>query len=102
MSVPRGLRVRPSESLLSATLWLVMASLSAKTQTFTIVLSFGAPNDGAYPLDPLLRDFQGNVYGASQGGGLGWGTVFEITASGQERVLYNFQDGADGMLPFLS
>lgn len=102
MNVSRGLRVRLSASLLTATLWLLMASLSANAQTFTIIHSFGAPNDGAYPVGSLLHDFQGNIYGASQGGGLGWGTVFEIAAGGQERVLYNFQDGADGMLPFLS
>jgi uncharacterized repeat protein (TIGR03803 family) len=102
MNVSRGLRVRLSASLLTATLWLLMASLSANAQTFTIIHSFGAPNDGAYPVGSLLHDFQGNIYGASQGGGLGWGTVFEITAGGQERVLYNFEDGADGMLPFLS
>jgi uncharacterized repeat protein (TIGR03803 family) len=103
MNVPRGLRVRPSASLLSATLWLVMASLSAKAQTFTIVHSFGAPNDGAYPSGPLLRDLMDNLYGASQGGGsFGWGTVFKIDPSNKERVLYSFRDGADGLIPSIS
>lgn len=103
MNVPRGLRVRPSASLLSATLWLVMASLSAKAQTFTIVHSFGAPNDGAYPSAPLLRDSMDNLYGASQGGGsFGWGTVFKIDPSNKERVLYSFRDGADGLIPSIS
>ena len=60
--------------------------------------------DGAYPYAALVRDSQGNLYGTTlQGGNYGncfdisWGcgTVFKVSASGQETVLYRFT-GANG------
>jgi uncharacterized repeat protein (TIGR03803 family) len=92
-----------SAFLLSAAFWLIILSLSAQGQTFTVIHNFaGGPNDGAYPEGPLVRDSGGHLYGASLGGTLSWGTVFEIFPSGQERVLYNFLGGADGVNPSLS
>ena len=98
-----SLRFCRSVSLLSTILALILTSLSAKAQTFTIVHSFGAPNDGAFPSGRLLRDSMDNLYGASQSGGsFGGGTVFKIDPSNQERVLYSFQDGGDGLIPSIS
>jgi hypothetical protein len=64
-----SLRFCRSVSLLSTILALILTSLSAKAQTFTIVHSFGAPNDGAFRSSRLLRDSMDNPYGASQSGG---------------------------------
>ena len=76
--------------------------------TETIIYSFGSyPDDAIGPIGPLVLDSQGNIYGASGGGGsstncygTGCGTVFKITPSGVETVLYSFNGfPTDGMSP---
>lgn len=83
-----------------------------KTGKEQLIYSFqGLPNDGARPgLSPLLA-LNGVLYGTTPTGGtggckndanelVGCGTIFSITASGQEKVLYNFQGGThDGAYP---
>ncbi len=70
----------------------------------------GAPSDGAYPLAALTRDkATGDLYGTTYNGGEGTecygfpfpgcGTVFKVTSSGKETLLYRFTDGTDGGLP---
>lgn len=55
----------------------------------------GTP-DGANPYYVKLIVLNGNLYGATLGGGEnGLGTFFEVTASGKERVLHSF-DSEDG------
>lgn len=64
--------------------------------------------DGYAPNSELIRDADGNLYGTTRFGGSnaactyngGCGTVFEITASGTEIVLYSFGGGADGLYPY--
>ena len=56
--------------------------------------------DGVYPTSNLTRDSSGNLYGTTEAGGIGnSGTVFEVTASGTESLLYSFKgyptDGED-------
>jgi len=71
-----------------------------------VLYSFTGRADGANPYAGLLRDESGNLYGTTvQGGesgcgGSGCGTVFEVTASGEEKTLYRFTGGADGGNPF--
>ncbi|HKD83664.1 MAG TPA: choice-of-anchor tandem repeat GloVer-containing protein [Terriglobales bacterium] len=71
----------------------------------TLVYSFGAGGDGAYPyLGSLIFDSAGNMYGSTIGGGsLNQGTVFELSRSGggnwTEKVLYSFAGGSDGAAP---
>ena len=49
----------------------------------TIVYSFTNQNDGAVPYGGLIGDGHGNFYGtATEGGSLGGGSIFELTASG--------------------
>jgi len=60
---------------------------------------------GAYPYAGLIMDTEGNLYGTTYGGGDGEGTVFEVTPSGEETVLYKFcpQQGCkDGANPYAS
>jgi uncharacterized repeat protein (TIGR03803 family) len=58
----------------------------------TVIHNFATtPGDGELPASALTLGPDGNFYGTSQGGGsfLG-GTVFRITPSGTETVLYSF------------
>jgi uncharacterized repeat protein (TIGR03803 family) len=65
--------------------------------------SFKGGTDGALSTSPLL-DVNGILYGTTQNGGTGCdsagcGTIFTITPSGKERVLYRFKGGKDGSSP---
>jgi uncharacterized repeat protein (TIGR03803 family) len=72
------------------------------TWTETVLHSFGNGTDGTGPLAGLVFDNAGNLYGATDGGGMtdlgvcpgGCGTVFELSpgSNGQwtEKVLYEF------------
>ena len=61
----------------------------------------GSPN-GAAPFAGLLAGAKGEFYGVTNGGGtvgpsgFADGTVYEVSASGAEKVLYTFQGGKDG------
>jgi uncharacterized repeat protein (TIGR03803 family) len=73
---------------------------------FTTLYTFTGGLDGGMPLGTLIFDAQGNGYGTAAGGGAdGVGVVYKLTptANGQpwnETVLYSFQGGSDGELPF--
>jgi len=67
----------------------------------TVLYSFVGQPDASNPVGRLLMDAQGNLFGTtSYGGTFGSGAVFELTASGNESVLYSFTGGADGAYPF--
>ncbi len=59
--------------------------------TETVLHSFPSKmGDGMYPGD-LVMDKEGNLYGTTGGGGYyGYGTVFKMTPSGTETILYHF------------
>ncbi len=69
--------------------------------TLTVLHAFaGSPSDGANPVAGLVRDLKGNLYGTTVNGGAhGAGSVFRVTATGSEKVLYSFTGGADGGNP---
>jgi len=73
--------------------------------TKTVLHSFTGGADGAHPMGTLLKDNAGALYGTTEVGGTGWGTVFKLTpaAAGQtawtESVLYRFTGGTDGKWP---
>lgn len=70
----------------------------------TLLHSFGDGTDGAVPQSALL-DMNGKLYGTTPygGGSGGWGTLFEISTSGKERVLHRFDPiGAAGYYPVAS
>jgi uncharacterized repeat protein (TIGR03803 family) len=65
-----------------------------------VLYAFKGSSDGAFPVAGLLA-VKGALYGTTSAGGtacdgLGCGTVFELDASGDERVLYRFKGGTDG------
>lgn len=59
-------------------------------------------NDGAAPVGRLIFDTHGKLYGSTNAGGVGWGTVFQLRlVSGQilESIYDNFGPGPDGEEP---
>ncbi len=77
----------------------------SKTAVETVLHSFGGPPaDGMLPYGQLI-DVKGTLYGTTWGGGSGCGsaggcgTVFSISTSGDEKVIYSFAGGSDGGFP---
>jgi uncharacterized repeat protein (TIGR03803 family) len=65
-----------------------------------ILHSFGASGDGSQPTCALTFDTAGNLYGTTNvGGAYQKGTVFELTPSGTETILWSFGNGSDGANP---
>ena len=68
----------------------------------TILYSFGTSSnpDGTSPVSGVIRDSDGNFYGTTAvGGSYGFGTIYQIDASGNEVLLHNF-DGINGANPY--
>lgn len=65
-----------------------------------VIYSFHGGTDGSVPDAGVIVDKKGRIFGTTnQGGASGLGTVFGLTPSGQERVLYSFKGGSDGAFP---
>ena len=60
--------------------------------TETILHTFtGAPADGHDPQAAVIVDAKGNLYGTTEyGGRWDWGTIFKITPSGEESLIFSF------------
>ncbi len=71
--------------------------------TETVLYSFKGGTDGAQPR-ASLTNVRGTLYGTTFFGGaaIGAGTVFKITTSGTETVLYRFAGKPDGLGPAAS
>jgi uncharacterized repeat protein (TIGR03803 family) len=88
-------------------LWVAMAvTFPAEAQVYKVLYSFAGTPDGASPVAGLIADPAGNLYGTTCSGGTGTscgnygcGTIFEISASGEESVLYSFAGGSDSQCP---
>jgi len=57
--------------------------------------------DGQNPASTLIMDDNGDLYGTTvEGGPNGWGTVFRLTRTGVEAILYSFPGSSDdGLSP---
>jgi len=61
--------------------------------------SFTSGSDGGHPSAGVITGTDGSLYGTtSEGGSFGYGTVYQLTASGSLNVLHAF-DGSDGGVP---
>jgi uncharacterized repeat protein (TIGR03803 family) len=68
--------------------------------TEKVLHSFTGPSgDGESPYAGVILDSSGNLYGTTDSGGFGGGTVFKISKKGKETVLYSFLGGTDGAGP---
>jgi hypothetical protein len=66
-----------------------------------VLHTFTGTPDGALPYGTLIRDTNGNLDGTTLEGGVdGVGTVFKLTKSGKESVLYSLTGGANGESPY--
>lgn len=91
---------------LALTLLLALPAAS-RAQTYTVLYSFAGGTDGAAPQAPVtLEVTTGKLYGTTIAGGSGTvcyggcGTVFELTPTGVESVLYSFAGPPnDGLEP---
>lgn len=86
---------------------LILPSLVGQGQNrFKVLHAFGAGTDGAGVWDSVTLDAQGNVYGATNGGGTHKdGTIFRLTpmrdGCWKETILHNFPSSTiDGGGPF--
>jgi uncharacterized repeat protein (TIGR03803 family) len=67
---------------------------------YTVLHAFTGGKDGGMPEANLYLDTQGNLFGTTTTGGTySYGTVFEVTADGNETVLHSFGNGIDGKTP---
>jgi uncharacterized repeat protein (TIGR03803 family) len=80
------------------TVYKVSAS-GAEDVIYNFSGGFNSGTDGAWPYTGLLA-YKGMLYGTTGGGGAGdHGTVFAVSTSGTESVLYRFAGGTDGGFP---
>lgn len=82
-----------------------VAALPMQAQTFTVLHKFRGAPDGGFPNGGVIVDSKGNVYGTTSEGGTGicdggCGTVFRLSPSGRETILYSFTGtNGDGKYP---
>ena len=65
----------------------------------TLLHSFTGGADGMTPFGALVQANDGNFYGTTYSGGVGFGTVFRMTPSGTVTTIHAFTSGADGANP---
>src|SRR5580692_4913194 len=91
-----------------AVLMMAAAGPAARGAEKTLY-SFKGGSDGMYPRGTLIADAGGNLYGVTTDGGggtgcdngnSGCGTVFKLAPDHTETILYAFQGGSDGAVPF--
>ncbi|MGO9508712.1 MAG: choice-of-anchor tandem repeat GloVer-containing protein [Mycobacterium sp.] len=87
---------------------LIPPSTTGGNWTESVLWNFGNGVDAADPEGGVIMDATGHLYGNSLGGGVGAGTVFELTppstdeGNWTESILWNFCSGSycgDGSLP---
>jgi uncharacterized repeat protein (TIGR03803 family) len=78
------------------------------TGTEKVLYRFGGGSDAKFPQAGLIN-VKGTLYGSTPYGGgsgcfdsAGCGTVFSVTTTGTEKVLYRFGGGSDGANPYAS
>lgn len=66
----------------------------------SVLYNFAGTPDAANPLEGLVRDSAGNLFGTTnRGGTVAAGTVFKLDTAGNETVLHNFGEGPEGQYP---
>jgi len=77
-----------------------LSSTGGETVLYSFCSQSGC-SDGSNPNAGVIMDKKGNLYGTTSGGGYGYGTVFKLSSTGTETVLYSFTNGyTDGQEPY--
>jgi uncharacterized repeat protein (TIGR03803 family) len=103
----RGVSMQAMKFLMSFRLLFAVAILPSliavprtQAQTFSVIHDFTGGADGANPLNGLLLNSKGLMYGtASSGGAYNSGLVFKVNPKGKVTALYTFTGGSDGASP---
>lgn len=70
----------------------------------TVLYSFKSGSDGNSSISNLVFDAEGNLYGTTSEGGLGSGTIFELTPQQNgtwiESIPHRFEGSPDGAFPY--
>jgi len=69
------------------------------TGAVTVIKSFSGGEDGANPDTALIQPRDGNFYGATRIGGIGYGTLFKMNPAGVVTTLHTFSGGGNGANP---
>jgi len=89
-------------AMISALLLLLTAASPAQAQTETVLYNFAGGRDGVDPESNLISDGT-NIFGTTLDGGMGYGTVFELSPNGSggwnETILHRFTGKGDGEYP---
>lgn len=92
--------VEPAGSRCGKGCGTVFEVTAAGTESVLYAFQGKQQKDGAIPGSGLVMDAQGNLYGTTESGGaFNAGTIFKLTHTGVETVLYSFTGGADGGSP---
>ncbi|MBV8491073.1 MAG: hypothetical protein JO199_11145 [Candidatus Eremiobacteraeota bacterium] len=85
-----------------------LGAINASTGKFTLLHAFGGGTDATYPSANVIVSGS-NIFGVTANGGgkgcayksvtYGCGTVYEVSTTGVEKVLYGFSGGTDGDNP---
>jgi len=93
----KSTRLCTAASVAAACVIAVLTAQSAQAQTYKVLHTFKIRTDGAFPAAGVTRDAERNLYGTTFGGGAHKnGTVFKLSNTGKETLLYSFTGGADG------
>jgi uncharacterized repeat protein (TIGR03803 family) len=88
-----------SKASMACVLVVMIANVSWAA-TYKRLYNFAGGSDGGDPATALAVDSAGNAYGTTAtGGDFDFGTVFMLSPSGQQTVLYSFTGGGDGLDP---
>jgi uncharacterized repeat protein (TIGR03803 family) len=103
----RSVKASRSSSYYSCVLVIVafLFALPSQAQSFQVLYNFTGGFDGAIASSSLAIDNAGNLYGSTEGGGVGYGTIFELKKVNSSWVLvpkYAFTGTPDGRIPMYS
>jgi len=84
---------------------IVLAHATCAFASGSVIYRWTGGANSGIPVSGLVSDSNGNLYGTTvssheiSGTTINWGTIFKLTPSGSESVLYSFKNPSDGDHP---